>query len=153
MYLLMPSKIMCDKLAGRHLGTKTVIHIWCSQGRDCNAATGATSQLPSLGPLRCARQVCTTIGNYWSQPCWNLHVVRLNLGQITSEAHYKIVRDGNWLWVYDNFNPHQKVKHKWEGESIQLDSQLELITYIWFSVGKTAPHRNKEWSHIRRHFP
>ena len=32
-------------------GTKTVTYIWRSRGRDCNAATGATSRLPSLAAL------------------------------------------------------------------------------------------------------
>ena len=41
------------------------------------------------------------------------------LRQLTSEPHYKtMVKNGHWLWVYDNFNLHQKwVRHARKGES------------------------------------
>ena len=43
------------------------------------------------------------------------------LKQLTAEAEYlKVVRTGHWLWVYDNINVHQKVRHEREGRSIHF---------------------------------
>ena len=38
------------------------------------------------------------------------------LKKLSNEAHYKDqVKEGNWIWVYDNFNLHQKIRHEREG--------------------------------------
>ena len=39
------------------------------------------------------------------------------LRQLTTEARYlEVVTGGHWIWVYDNVNIHQKVRHEREGE-------------------------------------
>ena len=39
------------------------------------------------------------------------------LRQLTVEAKYlEAIRDGHWLWVYDNLNIHQSVRHEREGK-------------------------------------
>lgn len=36
--------------------------------------------------------------------------------QLTTEAKFlEIVREGNWLWVYDNLNVYQQKRHEQEG--------------------------------------
>ena len=38
------------------------------------------------------------------------------LRQLTSQARYTdIVKSGHWIWVYDNLNMHQRVRHEREG--------------------------------------
>ena len=37
----------------------------------------------------------------------------------TTEAQYlEVVRGGHWMWVYDNVNIHQKVRHEREGKVV-----------------------------------
>ena len=37
--------------------------------------------------------------------------------KLTTDAKYKQkVQEGHWLWVYDNLNLHQKVRHERQGE-------------------------------------
>ena len=37
--------------------------------------------------------------------------------KLTTDAKYKQkVQEGHWLWVYDNLNVHQKVRHERQGE-------------------------------------
>ena len=38
------------------------------------------------------------------------------LQQLTSQARYTdLVKSGHWIWVYDNLNMHQRVRHEREG--------------------------------------
>ena len=38
--------------------------------------------------------------------------------QLTEEAKLlEMVRSGHWLWVYDNMNLYQKVRHEREGKA------------------------------------
>ena len=40
---------------------------------------------------------------------------------LTKEAEYlKVVRKGHWIWIYDNVNVHQKVRHKRAGVCIHV---------------------------------
>ena len=53
------------------------------------------------------------------------------LRQLTTEAQYlEVVREGHWIWVYDNVNIHQKVRHEREG---QYESTLCSFLYL-FSI-------------------
>ena len=48
--------------------------------------------------------------------CVSYKVAWENLQKLTEEAEYlKVVRKGHWLWVYDNVNLHQKVRHERAG--------------------------------------
>ena len=41
------------------------------------------------------------------------------LRQLTAEAEYlKVIRTGHWLWVYDNVNLHQRVRHERGGKCV-----------------------------------
>ena len=41
------------------------------------------------------------------------------LRKLTTEAEYlEVIRSGHWLWVYDNVNLHQKVRHERDGLSL-----------------------------------
>ena len=56
------------------------------------------------------------------------------LQQLTMESNYdKVVQKDHWLWVYDNLNIHQKVRHEREGKNqcvYKLYSLLILILII-----------------------
>jgi hypothetical protein len=40
-----------------------------------------------------------------------------HLLKLTSDAKYKEqVQEGHWIWVYDNLNMHQVVRHEREGK-------------------------------------
>ena len=42
------------------------------------------------------------------------------LRQLTTQARYSdMVREGHWIWVYDNLNMHQRVRHERTGELVQ----------------------------------
>ena len=42
------------------------------------------------------------------------------LNKLTMDAKYKEqVQEGHWIWVYDNLNLHQVVRHEREGKPIQ----------------------------------
>lgn len=35
---------------------------------------------------------------------------------LTTEARYQeVIRSGQWMWVYDNLNIHQRVRHERQG--------------------------------------
>lgn len=39
------------------------------------------------------------------------------LRQITTESMYlELVREGHWVWAYDNLNVHQRVRHERDGK-------------------------------------
>ena len=39
------------------------------------------------------------------------------LKKLSNEAYYKYqVKEGNWIWVYDKFNLHQRIRHEREGK-------------------------------------
>jgi len=49
--------------------------------------------------------------------CMSYYKAWQYLRQLTTEARYlEVVRGGDWIWVYDNVNIHQKVRHEREGE-------------------------------------
>ncbi len=51
--------------------------------------------------------VCMSYGSTWSY-----------LLKLTEDAQYtQRVQDGHWIWVYDNLNLHQVVRHEREGMS------------------------------------
>ena len=61
-----------------------------------------------------ALQVITVLNHtgicvsYWS--AWNY------LRKLTTEAMYtNAIRTDHWLWVYDNLNMHERVRHEREG--------------------------------------
>ena len=51
------------------------------------------------------------------------------LQQLAAEANYlEVVREGTWLWVYDNFNLNLRVRHEREvrlAESLGVNSKKE----------------------------
>ena len=50
--------------------------------------------------------LCTSYSTTWKY-----------LKQLTQESRYlEIIREGYWLWVYDNLNLHQKVHHERQGK-------------------------------------
>ena len=40
-----------------------------------------------------------------------------------------MVREGHWIWVYDNLNMHQRVRHERTGEFVQSTS-----THVYVQV-------------------
>ena len=51
------------------------------------------------------------------------------LHQLTTEAKLlEVVRSGYWLWVYDNVNLHQRVRHEREGDVYILYIVCAFIT-------------------------
>ena len=51
-------------------------------------------------------------GAYCPQPHWNLHVIHFHL-ELPKTTH----NTGSlWLWVYDNLNIHQHVRHERSGK-------------------------------------
>ena len=51
------------------------------------------------------------------------------LRQLTAEAGYQeAVTVGHWLWVYDNLNIHQPVRHEREGKQHTLTYQFTRVT-------------------------
>ena len=71
---------------------------------------------------------CITFpGHYYAQSCWNMCFVldRLELlKKLTAEAMYiEAIRKDHWLWVYDNFNMHERVRHEREGTHMLIMRQ------------------------------
>ena len=53
------------------------------------------------------------------------------LRQLTTQARYSdMVREGHWIWVYDNLNMHQRVRHERTGELVQGTSTHTGIIMI-----------------------
>ena len=53
-----------------------------------------------------------------------------HLRRLASGAHYlEVVRSGHWIWIYDNMNLHQGVRHEREGKYAYYDDcdKLRLI--------------------------
>ena len=52
--------------------------------------------------------------------------------KLTTDAQYtEQVKDGHWIWVYDNLNLHQAIRHEREGIAsiIMKCMQLQLLNY------------------------
>lgn len=53
-----------------------------------------------------------------------------HLRELTAEAKYQeVVKTGHWLWVYDNLNVHQKVRHERLGGQF-----LHVLKFAWNMV-------------------
>ena len=64
------------------------------------------------------------------------------LKQLTQESRYlEIIRDGYWLWIYDNLNLHQKVRHERQGTKHHRNT-LSLVTQF------TCTHVTEHVRHI-----
>ena len=48
--------------------------------------------------------------------CMSYDMSWVHLKRLTEEAAYmECVKQGRWLWVYDNFNIHQTIQHERQG--------------------------------------
>ena len=64
--------------------------------------------------VSCTSQAITVLNN--AGVCMSYRMSWEYLRKLTTEAEYlQVVRCGHWLWVYDNVNLHQKVRHEREG--------------------------------------
>ena len=60
--------------------------------------------------------VSLVTGNDSVELCWGLYVLPEKLGvSAPANCRSQVVMSGRWLWVYDNVNLHQKVRHEREG--------------------------------------
>ena len=56
------------------------------------------------------------LGHFHTESCWDLRVLLDCMEILETEAKFlEMVQEGHWLWVYDNFNLHQVVRHEREG--------------------------------------
>ena len=53
--------------------------------------------------------------------CLSYDMTWTYLKRLSEEADYQgQVKEGHWLWVYDNFNYHQTTRHERQGKSFVL---------------------------------
>lgn len=63
------------------------------------------------------------------------------LKQLTDQARYtELVREGHWLWVFDNVNMHQKVRHEREGNVLKFSISKLYLQQIATRVCSTLQH-------------
>ena len=86
--------------------------------------------------------ICTCVHTYKQlplgpdspQPCWSLHVLSNDvelLRLLTTQSQYAdVVRSGHWMWVYDNLNIHQRVRHERTGERSIADSNSHIHVHV-----------------------
>ena len=54
---------------------------------------------------------------------------------ITQSQYVDMVRSGHWMWVYDNLNIHQRVRHEHSGER----NNKRMIAYLWTVQSQLLP--------------
>ena len=68
--------------------------------------------------------VCTSYVTAWKY-----------LKQLTQESMYlEIIREGCWLWIYDNLNLHQKIRHERLGTCNQQCALISTCTMYYMYV-------------------
>ena len=64
--------------------------------------------------------LCTSYATAWKY-----------LKQLTQESMYlEIIRQGCWLWIYDNLNLHQKVRHERQGNNLSINITMHFISTL-----------------------
>lgn len=63
------------------------------------------------------------------------------LKQLTAEARFlEIVREGHWLWVYDNLNLHQHVRHERQGKGHLCTCTILIIISTTYKIRPSLLH-------------